>query len=318
VHEVAPGIDLIDSRMGGFDGATSAYLVKAREPALIETGPTTSLNPISEALRARGMGPDDLAHILVTHVHLDHAGGVGAFARRFPKAIIWAHEKGAPHLADPRKLEASATKAFGEEHMRTVFGPISPVPRERLRSLTDGGRIPLGDRSLDVVYSPGHAKHHVYYVDQDTGALFSGDALGVSLAGAGILRPATPPPDFDLTQALASIDLVVRRKPPVVLLSHFGPVRQVQSFCALAAERLRRWAEIVERALQETEEVAEITRRLVQETASDEQWADVDPKASRLYNLLLSHQLNAVGLIRYLRAAKEPSGGHSALPTTGP
>src|SRR5205823_9088913 len=121
--EAAPGITGVDTMMAGRPVATSAYLIHAAEPALVETGPTTSVEAVTAGLSSLGLGPDDLAHIVVTHIHLDHAGGVGRLAAAFPAATIWVHERGAPHLADPAKLVASAARVYGEERMSELFGP---------------------------------------------------------------------------------------------------------------------------------------------------------------------------------------------------
>src|SRR6266571_2900754 len=184
--------------MTGRAVVTSAYLVAASEPVLIETGPTTSVDAVTLGLRSLGVGERDLAHIVVTHIHLDHAGGVGTLAARFPKATVWVHERGAPHLQDPSKLLASAGRVYGEQRLRGLFGPMDPVPADRLRSVADGDTIPLGDRTLEVLYTPGHASHHISLVESGSGALWTGDALGIHLPDVGVLRPATststPPP----------------------------------------------------------------------------------------------------------------------------
>src|SRR5262245_40852020 len=167
--------------MAGKTNITSGYLLHGREPALVETGPTTSVQAVTAGLGSLGLGPPDLAHIVVTHIHLDHAGGVGTLARHFPTATVWVHERGAPHLADPQKLVASATRVYGEERLQRLFGPVEAVPPDRVRAVADGDAIPLGDRHLDVLYTPGHASHHVALVDSRSGAVFTGDALGIHL-----------------------------------------------------------------------------------------------------------------------------------------
>src|SRR5256714_2600641 len=134
--------------MAGRPTVTSAYLIGAREPALVETGPTTSVDAVAAGLHALGLGADDLAHIVVTHIHLDHAGGAGRLAARFPTATVWVHERGAPHLADPGRLVASAARVYGEERVRTLFGAGDPVPSDRLRGIGEGGLVPPGGPRL--------------------------------------------------------------------------------------------------------------------------------------------------------------------------
>ena len=303
------GIHAIDTLMGGRERATSAYLVEAGEPALIETGPTTSVEAVVEGLSVLGIGAEDLAHIIVTHIHLDHACGAGALAPHFPGATVWVHERGAPHLADPTKLVESATRIYGAERLHELFGTVEPVPGDRLRALADGDVIPLGDRTIEVVHTPGHAGHHACLFDSRTGGVFVGDALGVFLPDVRILRPATPPPEFDLELAVASIGKVASREPPVLLFSHFGPATEVAHLCSLATRRVRKWTAIVEEALAETEDPVEIARILQERTATETNPAE-GARAEALqdrYELLSSYQMNARGLARYLRKRAQVS-----------
>jgi glyoxylase-like metal-dependent hydrolase (beta-lactamase superfamily II) len=307
--EPLPGIRVIDTKMGGRDGLTSGYFVVAQQPALVETGPTRSLDPVASALEDLGVGPEDLAHIVVTHVHLDHAGGVGAYALRFPRATIWVHERGAAHVVDPSKLVASATRVFGQAHMDRVFGPMDPVPVDRVRSVADGEVIDLGDRRLELIHAPGHAKHHMFVVDAQTGALWSGDGLGLYLPDVGVLRPGTPPPDFDLERAVASVRAAARRSPPAILFSHFGPVRDVERICELAVERMNAWASIVRDAMRETEDLGEVARRLRQRTLSELEAVEDPGAAEERYDALTTYEVNAAGLIRYFQKAHEGAHG---------
>ena len=176
--EVAPGVTAIDTFMGGRERYTAAYLLTASQPTLVETGPGTSVEPVARALETLGIEPDALAHIVLTHIHLDHAGGVGSLAGRFPNATVWVHERGARHLADPSRLVSSATRVYGEERMASLFGPVEPVPAERLRVLGDDEELNIGGRSLTALDTPGHASHHLALVDSSTGVVFTGDALG--------------------------------------------------------------------------------------------------------------------------------------------
>jgi glyoxylase-like metal-dependent hydrolase (beta-lactamase superfamily II) len=310
--EPLPGIRVIDTKMGGRDGLTSGYFVVAQQPALVETGPTRSLDPVASALEDLGVGPEDLAHIVVTHVHLDHAGGVGAYARRFPRATIWVHERGAAHVVDPSKLVASATRVFGQAHMNRMFGPMDPVPVDRVRGVADGEVIDLGDRRLELIHAPGHAKHHMFVVDGQTGALWSGDGLGLYLPDVGVLRPGTPPPDFDLERAVASVRAAARRSPPAILFSHFGPVRDVERICELAVERLNAWASIVRDAMRETEDLGEVARNLRQRTLSELEDLEDPGAAEERYDSLTTYEVNAAGLIRYFQKAHEGAHGSAS------
>jgi glyoxylase-like metal-dependent hydrolase (beta-lactamase superfamily II) len=301
--EAAPGITAIDSMMFGREQVTSCYLIEADRPALVETAPTTSLEAVREGLTELGVGSEDLAHIVVTHIHLDHAGGAGALAPHYPGATVWVHERGAPHLADPSKLVSSAGRIYGDERLRELFGPVEPVPEDRLQAVTDGDRIDLGDRHLDVVYTPGHASHHVALVDSSTGAVFVGDALGVFLPDVRVLRPATPPPEFDLEQAIRSIELIRARQPSAILFSHFGPEPDVEQLCDLAIDRLRDWTSVAQETLRTTSQLDEVVaalRRGTQEELPPADHPDREATEER-YELLSSYEMNAMGLIRYLQ-----------------
>lgn len=303
--EAAPGITAIDTMMVGHAMVTSAYLVGSSQPALIETGPTTSLTAVLDGLGSLGVGPNDLSHIAVTHIHLDHAGGAGALAPYFPNAAVWVHERGAPHLADPSKLVASATRIYGEEAMARMFGPVHPIPAERLRVMTDGDRISLGTDRLDVVYAPGHASHQVCFVHSDTGALFTGDALGVFLPDVGALRPATPPPEFDLELAVDSVRRIAAIDPPALLFSHFGPSQDVHRLCSLAEERLRGWTERAEQAMRTNPDLDAVTEALRAEADLELGPAlerGIDPER---YEILSSVRMNAMGIMRYLQKRSE-------------
>jgi glyoxylase-like metal-dependent hydrolase (beta-lactamase superfamily II) len=196
---------------------------------------------VRAALAALGIAPADLATVVVTHIHLDHAGGAGDIASMFPSAEVVVHEKGARHLADPSRLMASARMVYGEA-LDVLFGSLAPVPASRLRALEDVGVVDLGDgRRLDSYYSPGHAKHHVGLLDSASGDLYVGDAAGVYIPETGDVRPATPPPDFDLSVALASIDRFAALGPSRLLFSHYGPVSDVAATLERSAEEISVW-----------------------------------------------------------------------------
>jgi glyoxylase-like metal-dependent hydrolase (beta-lactamase superfamily II) len=302
-YEAAEGITGVDTRMAGKTSITSGYLLHGSEPALVETGPTTSAQAVTAGLASLGLSGEDLAHIVVTHIHLDHAGGAGTLARHFPRATVWVHQRGAPHLAEPGKLVTSATRIFGEERLQRLFGPVEPVPADRLRSVDDGDRIPLGERVLDVLYTPGHASHHVALVDSRSGAVFTGDALGIHLPDDRVLRPATPPPDVDVEAGIQSIERIRSRAHSVLLFSHFGPVTEVDELCSIASSRLRKWADLVREALEETDDVDRVAELLERRTASEFEGVDsVDPSR---YDILSDMRMNAAGLVRYWKKRAE-------------
>jgi glyoxylase-like metal-dependent hydrolase (beta-lactamase superfamily II) len=238
----------IDTRMAGYDHITAGYLIRSARPCLVETGTAPSAPIVSGALAGLGVGPGDLATVVVTHIHLDHAGGVGDIAARYPDAEIVVHERGARHLADPSRLMASARQVYGSA-LDALFGELAPTPAGRIKTVEERGSIDLGEgRRLDSHYSPGHAKHHIGLIDSASGDLYVGDAAGVYLPETGDMRPATPPPDFDLGLALASLRLFAALAPARLLFSHFGPVNEVERTLERSAEEINVWVDETRRA----------------------------------------------------------------------
>jgi glyoxylase-like metal-dependent hydrolase (beta-lactamase superfamily II) len=238
----------IDTRMAGFRGITAGYLIRSERPCLVETGTAPSAPVVRDALASLGVGPQDLATVVVTHIHLDHAGGVGDIAGMFPGARVVVHTKGARHLADPSRLMASARMVYGDA-LDTLFGALAPTPAERIDTVEETGVVDLGGgRRLDSHYSPGHAKHHVGLLDSASGDLYVGDAAGVYLPETGDLRAATPPPDFDAGIALASLRLFGALRAERLLFSHYGPLGAVQQTLERSAEEIRVWVEETRKA----------------------------------------------------------------------
>lgn len=257
---IGPGVLEIDTLLGGWQRVTAGYLVEGPAPVLVETGSQSSVPVMLDALADLGLGPDDLAGVVVTHIHLDHAGGVGDVARAFPQATVYVHEKGARHLADPERLVRSAAQVYGDL-LDSLYGRLDPTPVERIHVLADGEEITVGPGStLVAVDSPGHAKHHLglhHDGDAASGILFAGDAVGVKLPDGGVLRPATPPPDFDLDAALRSLDAFRSRRPSGLALAHYGLIADPDSLLDEAAGTLRRWAQTAEAAWRDGTDIAE-------------------------------------------------------------
>ncbi|HEX2040218.1 MAG TPA: MBL fold metallo-hydrolase [Acidimicrobiales bacterium] len=292
---IGPGVIEIDTLLGGWDRVTAGYLIEGPEPALVETGSQSSVPTLLASLDDLGLGPADLATVVVTHIHLDHAGGVGDVARAFPNATVYVHEKGARHLADPTRLVDSAARVYGDL-LDTLYGRLAPTPSERIRVPADGEEIGVGgNRTLTVVDSPGHAKHHIGLHDSESGILFVGDAVGVRLPDAGVLRPSSPPPDFDLDQALHSLRRFAERNPAGIALAHYGLVPDHETVLDEAADTLQRWAHVAEQAWREGRDIA---AALEEAFATDMSGVD-DADREKLETLNGVHS-NAAGLQRWL------------------
>lgn len=297
----------IDTLMAGYDRITAGYLIRGDRPCLVETGTAPSAPVVRNALAGLGVGPADLATVVVTHIHLDHAGGAGDIAAMYPEAQIVVHERGARHLADPSRLMASARLVYGDELDR-LFGTLAPTPAARIRAVAQADTIDLGGgRQLESHYTPGHAKHHVGLIDSVSGDLYVGDAAGVYIPETSDLRPATPPPDFDLATALKSLRTFAALRPARLLFSHFGPVEAVAETLERAAEEISVWVEETRRARGDGLDldhaaamVAERTRRRYAMLA-----ADADPDVAAKYDRVSGAAANVAGISRWL----DKSGG---------
>lgn len=303
LFEAGPGIIGVDTGMVGQRELNAVYILTGSEPTLVEAGPGADLPVVTEALGRAGLAPRDLAHVVVTHIHVDHAGATGALTQRYPQATVWVHERGAPHLVDPTRLVASTARTYGEERMRAFYGETLPVAPDRIRTVVDGDEIRLGDRSLSVLHTPGHASHHVALHDSASGAVFTGEAIGSHLPWADAYRPALPPPEVDVEQALASIERIRSVAPTALLTSHFGPVTDAEEGCRRGAERIRSWAEAVRRVLEEDPDAdADLVTSVLTDQASEEFLADAGaPIDLARYDALGSIRMNATGLSRYWR-----------------
>jgi glyoxylase-like metal-dependent hydrolase (beta-lactamase superfamily II) len=299
----------IDTRMAGYQGITAGYLIRSSRPCLVETGTSTSAPVVRAALASLGIGADDLATVVVTHIHLDHAGGVGDIAAMFGRAQVVVHEKGARHLADPRRLMASARMVYGDA-LDVLFGSMIAVDPERLRTLNEVGVIDLGDgRRLESYYSPGHARHHVGLVDSANGDLYVGDAAGVYVPETGDLRPATPPPDFDLEVALASIAKFVSLRPSRLLFSHYGPVSDVAATLERSAEEISVWVDSTRAARNAGMDLDHAVEAVRQRTMSRYRLSapDADPLVTEKFEQISGAAANVGGIWHWLDKLEQPA-----------
>jgi glyoxylase-like metal-dependent hydrolase (beta-lactamase superfamily II) len=307
---VGDGVTAIDTGMAGEPELNAVYLVEASEPCLVETGPGADGPAVLAGLRALGVEAANLAHVVVTHIHMDHAGGAGALLRAFPSATLWVHERGARHVVDPTRLVASTARTYGEERMHRLYGDTLPCPADRVRAADDGDRIALGDRVLEVLHTPGHASHHVALADDRTGGVFTGEALGSYLPWGPATRPALPPPEVDLEAALASIARLRSRDPSALWASHFGATPNTAEVLALAEEGVRAWSSAVEAALRSDvsttdDQLVPSLVDLARSRFAAEAGRPLGDDELARYDALGSIRMNAQGLGRYWRQRLE-------------
>jgi len=270
---------------------------------LVETGSQTSVPTLLAALDGLGVGADDLAGVVVTHIHLDHAGGVGDVAAAFPRATVYVHERGARHLADPSRLVASAARVYGDL-LDSLYGRLTPTASDRIHVLGDGDEVALGPgRVLTAVDTPGHARHHLSLHDSGSGLLFAGDAVGVRLPDIGVLRPATPPPEFDLPAAVSSLRRMAARRPSALALAHYGVVpADPADVLDEAEDSLRQWAAVAEAAWREGTDVATALA-----DAFGDRLAGADDAQRERMEALNGIHSNAAGLRQWLETRVGPA-----------
>lgn len=303
-HHLADGVLEIDTQLGGWDELNAVFLIDGDRPCLVETGPQLDVERVMAALSARGLGPDQLAYVVLTHIHLDHGGAVGDIAKRFPKAQVICHPRGLRHLADPTRLVAAAANVYGPR-LDTLYGRMLPVETDRLRGAEDMEKLDLGSgHSLTLVHTPGHAKHHIAVLDDASGVLLVGDAAGVKVPGGGPLRPATPPDDFDLELAVASLHKMAELRPTQLVLTHFGPAGDPQEVLAEAEATVRSWCEVAEEAYRERPELDHIERALLERVYRTSE----DPSRQPVVDALNGVASNAAGIFGWLRRREASSG----------
>ena len=286
---------LLDLDFRDTEGLVASFLLPEPEGwALVETGPTTCREHLLRGLEAAGVDRSEVRHVLVSHIHLDHAGGLGAVAAAFPRARLLAHEVGVPHLVDPAKLVAGARRAWGEASDR-LWGPVAPVPVDRLDPLRGGETIPLRGGTLTALATPGHARHHLAFFDSRLRALLTGDGAGVRLERSATIRPAVPPPDLDLGQLFSSLDLMRSFEPRTLLLSHFGPTPGGAEDLEVYRRTVERWRDAALGVARVDPSVEAVAARL----------RELDPEppgtGEAAASWISGYELAAQGLLRYFR-----------------
>ena len=243
-------IEVMDLRFLGEREIIASYLLAGdSSAAIVETGPTTCMQNLLGGLKERGVAPEDVRQVLLTHIHLDHAGASGHLADALPNATFYVHEVGYPHLADPSKLLKSATRLYGER-MEELWGEVRSVPEDRIVALKgEGEELEAAGGVLTAHDTPGHAYHHLAFHEPGSGMLFAGDVAGIRLPGMSYVRPPTPPPEVDVAAWVRSIQGIRRISPSVICPTHFGRFEDVERHLSELEQRLQDWLLFVEERL---------------------------------------------------------------------
>jgi len=248
-YKVAEDVYLIDAQLFSFPQYGSVYLLDEPEMALVEASCTTTVDFVLDGIRKLGFDPKDIRYIIVTHIHLDHAGAAGVLLKEMPQAQVVVHQRGARHLIDPSRLESSMIKSMGEEMLKT-YGRVAPIASDRVLAVEDGDLIHLSkDQQLKVVYTPGHAPHHICIQESKNKGLFTGDAVGVYSPEEDLLIPTTPPPDINLEIWLNTLNRLKEVPVEILYFSHFGVARKVNEILERSIQVYQLWGDIISGAM---------------------------------------------------------------------
>jgi len=300
MDRLAPGVSYVDLMFRSTPRIVATAVIQGpRGVALLDPGPTSTLPTLEAELEKSGIKPSDVSDIVLTHIHLDHAGATGTLVRRNPALRVFVHEKGAPHMVDPARLLASAGRLYGDQ-MERLWGEVAPVPAKVLTTLAGGERIEAGGRRFDVAYTPGHASHHVSYFNDETGLAFVGDTAGIKRTASGIVVAPTPPPDIDLESWETSLRKIEAWRPDTLFITHFGPASPYAPHLNALREHLQVTTGLVRESLARdgTDEDREawFTDRVRLELRRRMNEAD-----ALAYEVAGRFDLNWRGLARYLR-----------------
>jgi len=248
-----PNMTIIDLEyLGQTQVIASCVLESETSVAIVDPGPSSAAKVLRSKLTSRGLSVADIDAILLTHIHLDHAGATGNLVRENPRIRVFIHPNAARHMVDPSRLIRSAARLYGN-NMDRFWGEILPVPGSNLRILSDREVVHMAGRTLEVAYTPGHASHHVSYLDKAAGLAFVGDTAGIRIANGQLVLPVTPPPDIHLEDWYRSLERIQEWRPEQLFLTHFGPATGVTQHFAELRALLREWGELVRSSLQNDE-----------------------------------------------------------------
>jgi len=246
------GISAVDAEYLYPGHAAAHIIVDGGRAAFVDVGTNSSVPYLLAALPELGVAREAVDYLLLTHVHLDHAGGAGLLMRQLPNAVAVLHPRGAPHMIDPAKIIAGAQAVYGEARFEHLYGQLLPIPPERVRVAADGERVRLGGRTLELIHTPGHAQHHYVVVDEAHASIFTGDTFGISYRAldtqnGAFITPSTVPTQFDPEQHIASIDRMLSYRPESMYLMHFSRVTGVPRLAASLKEQIRALADMARR-----------------------------------------------------------------------
>lgn len=278
--------------------------------ALIDPGPTSTLETLRAGLQEHGLRVQDLHAILLTHIHLDHAGAVGSLVKENPGLEVFVHEFGAKHMADPAKLLASAARLYGGE-MDRMYGEFLPVPHENLRPLAGGEIVTVGARKFSVLYTPGHASHHLTFWDSLDKTAFVGDVGGITVEGDAFIMPATPPPDIYLDLWNKSLDAIEALKPERIFLTHFGYQRDPIAHMERYRKKLDDWAALAKNLLQSGKSEEEAGKEFVEVVAAETRHDVSNTSEAEHYIFNGGLYLSWLGLLRYTKKLAEKNAAAS-------
>jgi glyoxylase-like metal-dependent hydrolase (beta-lactamase superfamily II) len=290
----------IDLNWTGRPRSIAALLIESGgKSAVVDPGPESTLEALRAGLQARGQSVHSLDSLLLTHIHLDHAGASGALVRENPRLQVYVHEFGAVHMVDPSKLLASAGRLYGGD-LKPLYGECAPVPKESLQPLDGGEQIRIGDVELDVFYTPGHASHHVTYWDRASRTALVGDTAGIRVQGDTFLLPATPPPDIDVEIWNQSLDTISSWNPERLFLTHFGFIENPGEHIRLYKERLAEWSALTRKLIASGMDTTEAEKAFVDSVASEIK-STLPANAAEHYIFNGGLRLSWLGLLRYVK-----------------
>lgn len=264
---------LIDLKPAGFDNLISSYVLKADKVAVIESGPLISAGNLLTGLEEIGVKNEEVDYLMVSHIHVDHAGASGMLLDHLPNAKLLVHPVGAPHLVNPEKLWIQTKQVLGKVAM--MYGGFQPVPKERIMAAADKMVVDLGEGiSLEVLDTPGHASHALSFYEDTTGGIFTGDSAGIYLSKFDVIMPTTPPP-FHLEKTLTSLSRLIQKAPKKLYYSHFGSADDAVNKLKAYVDQLKLWSEIIFDGVKNDEEFDAIYRRILEIDTSMKQAADL-------------------------------------------